>query len=266
MADKPFKIVDINNLGNNKNSVYGTTPYNNINPYRSRNLQSLYVGQIPQETSYFNCKEWQDYLSVMKNMPQLFKSSECYDIILNEGIIASYCLATKQKVGVVFSNDKIIIINDLVRYRSGRIGIKDRIIPISLNQSIIVIQDSNTKEYIIFNRYSHSTREIKLGFYRTLISVENYESSIKDILNNNLNVTVNTIEVLTWLNSGNELINDAVNIFKCQGDTSRLAICDDSIVDFKRVSLEDMKSKIISGEIRDALTISIYYKLKGEIL
>ncbi len=66
------------------------------------------------KSKYSENKEWQDYLKLYKERPELFLQSDQISIIFDENTINTFVEKTNKKIGVLYKSDFHILIVDLV--------------------------------------------------------------------------------------------------------------------------------------------------------
>lgn len=109
------------------------------------------------KSKYSENKEWQDYLKLYKERPELFLQSDQISIIFDENTINTFVEKTNKKIGVLYKSDFHILMVDLVSDKNKKLYTYERLLP-SVNSGAVVTLPIQNKKLVLLKQYDRTDK------------------------------------------------------------------------------------------------------------
>jgi ADP-ribose pyrophosphatase len=219
-----------------------------------------------------------NYRELIESHPELFDNENAlFEIITDAEVITAWVEEKKKDltrrglpekwgdIGVVFEGPYIIVIRDLVKFPSGRLGSYFRIInyaDLKGGQASAILPVMSGK-VLLMKQFRHPTRkwhwEVPRGFGEPNTTPE--ENAKKELLEE-INGKVEELIDIGPYNSNTGIEGVKVQLFygklKSLGDINR----DEGIVSCKLVPVKQIEAMIRNAEITDGFTIAAFTRAK----
>ncbi|MDK0570347.1 NUDIX hydrolase [Clostridium perfringens] len=207
-------------------------------------------------------EEIDKYFLYYNQFPEWFRYNKNINIILDRGEVEKYSNDNNCKLGVVFENDFLSLIVDLVEDSEGKKYTYARILNKNKYDGVVVIPKLNGK-IVLLKQYRHGTRnyeiELPRGFSEKSKTIkENAESEIYE----ELGVKAKNFKYLGNIISNSGLSGGLVHIFSCEIDDIKKLANNEGIEDILIVTFIEAEKMIKKNVIRDSFTINALYKYK----
>ncbi|HCS40358.1 MAG TPA: hypothetical protein DIW44_12340 [Anaerolineaceae bacterium] len=213
-----------------------------------------------------------NYHELIKNHPNLFSNDDAlFRIITNKEEIKNWEQQKSEipkkyrKIGVVYEDQYICILRDLVYFPSGRIGTYFRLVnqaDFSKGTSVAVLAKYQNR-IVLLNQFRHATRswhlEAPRGFGESNIPPEeNAKNEIADEIHG---------EIESLLDLGPYHSNTGIEGVRSELFLANLSSIgrpneDEGIKDYKLFDINEVEKMISNSQITDGFTIAAYSRAK----
>ncbi|MGO4370669.1 NUDIX hydrolase [Paenibacillus sp. MCAF20] len=200
------------------------------------------------------------YLECRNTYPLFFRQNENLKIIVDESELLQYAMQKKCKLGVLFENDYLLFVVDLIEKLDGSRYTYSRIINRNAYNGVVIIPVLNNK-IVFLKQFRHGTREFEIelprGFSEKSKTIEeNAESEIFE----ELGVMPRKIAYLGNVVNDSGLSGGLVHVFVCSIEEIAQLAVDEGINDTYQYTIEEVEEFIHANIIRDCFSLSAIYK------
>ena len=221
------------------------------------------------------------YQDLLKSNPEIFDNTEAFlTIVTDENIINSWTSNKKDElqrnglpqnwgeIGVVYEDQYIVILRDLVRLPDGNLGSHIRILhsaDLRGGQATVILPIIDNK-ILLLRQFRHPTRmwhlEFPRGFGKPNTSPE---ENAKDELLEEIGAEIFELENLGEYHSNTGFIGARVQLYLARLKSIGLAKTSEGIESYDLFDLIDVEAMIRESEITDGYTIAAFVRarLKG---
>ena len=213
-----------------------------------------------------------DYFKLLKTHPYLSKNDNAlFKLILSENMIVDWIKEYKSQtsqdvnIGIVYKDDYILVLRDLVKFSSGKLGPYFRVIntaDLVGGQGVAVLPIFKNKAVILF-QFRHATRnwhyEIPRGFGEPNVNAEeNAKKEIFEEIGGNLSRLID----LGPFNTNTGLEGTTTQLFLGYLDSISNINIDEGIESHIVIEFKILEKMIANSEITDSFTIASYTRAK----
>ena len=208
-------------------------------------------------------KEWQEYIELAKERPELFKDSDRLRIITDYEIVKQFERDTGKKIGVVYRSIYNLLVVDLVENIKGCQFAYERLIPAVKKGAVVSIPIYEGK-FVLLKQYRHAMREFQYAFPRgfwekDLSAEENLQKEIKQ----EIGADVWKISRVGTVIADSGIGSNEVEIFVCNITAPQLKLYYEGIEEIKLLTEKELMKWIAEGKITDGFTLSGYALYKS---
>lgn len=212
---------------------------------------------------YQDTQEWQDYVALLNERPELFIQNDYIKIILDIGIIEEYVKRNDIKIGVIYKSKYRILIVDLVSDQSGQLYTYERIIP-TINKNSVATLTMFNGSFVLLKQFRHPSREFDYHIPRGFGSVNlyNIDSAAREI-ERTLNTKVSGIRHLGDIKEDSTLYSKQTSVYMASIESFRVSDKYEGIDSVTLFTPDELEEYIRNGTIKDSVTIVAYtlYKI-----
>ena len=214
----------------------------------------------------------EEYFMLLQTNPDIFNNDGAYfEIVLSEKIITDWQDEQKNEsnnnidIGVVYKDNYILVLRDLVKFPSGRLGPYFRIINTSDlrgGQGVAVLPIYKNK-VVVLHQFRHATRkwhyEIPRGFGEPETSAkQNAEKEIQEEIGGRISQLID----LGPFNSNTGLEGTTTRLFLGYLTSLKNDNQEEGIKFHTTVEISKLEKMIADFEITDSFTIACYTRAK----
>ncbi|MBR3131399.1 NUDIX hydrolase [Candidatus Saccharibacteria bacterium] len=203
-------------------------------------------------------KNWEKYLKLAKERPDLF-TSEGLEVILDEETIKKYEEETGREIGIVYESKWRYLLVDLVRCSTGKLFAYERVVPTKTGG--VAVLPVYHGSIVLIREYRHPIQkwclEIPRGFGTPGASA--LQNAAKELYEET-GIEECKLVHLGQLNTDTGLTSDQVDLFLA--DVKELSISltgkeeTEAISHIQIIPFEKVQQMIADGEITDGFTLS----------
>lgn len=210
------------------------------------------------KSKYSENKEWQDYLKLYKERPELFLQSDQISIIFDENTINTFVEKTNKKIGVLYESDFHILIVDLVSDKNKKLYTYERLLP-SVNSGAVVALPIQNKKLVLLKQYRHAIRQSQYCFPRGfgevgLSAQQNAEKELKEELHAHITKT----QYLGNIIADSGILSTQTAVFVCEVEDIQKEYGYEGIEDIVFLTPKELETWISNKKITDSFTLSAY--------
>lgn len=213
-------------------------------------------------------KEWNKYLKLKKERPDLFTNSGPIKIVSDKKIIKKFERSRKKKIGVVYESEYHTMVVDLVYEEEGKYFTYERLL-YGPESGAVVCVPMYQKNFVLLKQYRHAIRDTQYAFPRGFGSagVSAEENARKEI-QEELGATVLKSQYIGEIVADSGLSGGAVSVYLCEIDRPSTLQGYEGIEAVEVISEETLKEMICSGKITDGYTLGAfaYLAVKGSLM
>lgn len=200
--------------------------------------------------------EWEEYLALRNQRPELFEQSDDLEIIFDEQVVSRYQEQNNRTIGVLYRSPFNTLVVDLVRDAQGRTFAYERFIQTSTGMGIVGIPIYNGS-FLLLRQYRHAMRGYQYAFPRGYgedgLSAE--EDAAKEF-SEELGATLNSTTLLGYVIANSGISGDRVAVFSCDVKAYETQEGHEEITNTVLLTREELDSWIAEGRINDGFTLS----------
>jgi len=203
----------------------------------------------------------QRYYQLIEERPELFSNKigdSTVKIIIDPNDIRDFEIENNVVLGVIYQDQYIILLKDLVTHPNGKRGTYIRIISATRNSGVVILPILD--DCIIFlKHFRHSTRsyhyEIPRGFGSDDLSVE--ENAAKELFEET-GYSIRELRFLGRVHPDTGLLSTQANVYAAYVDVNAQSATDEeeAVCSIELIKMEAVKQMVASGEITDGYSLS----------
>ena len=210
------------------------------------------------KSKYNENKEWQDYLKLYEERPELFLQSDQISIIFDENTINTFVEKTNKKIGVLYKSDFHILVVDLVSDKNKKLHTYERLLP-SVNSGAVVALPIQNNRLILLKQYRHAIRQSQYCFPRGfgevgLSAQQNVEKELKEELHAHITKT----QYLGNIIADSGILSTQASVFACEVENIQKSYGYEGIEDIIFLTPKELETWISNKKITDSFTLSAY--------
>lgn len=208
--------------------------------------------------------EWNDYLKLMAERPELFVPSRSLEIITDGRVVADFQERSGRRIGLIYRSRFNTLVVDLVRDERGNVFPFERIFATSTGMGVVGVPLHEGK-YILLRQFRHSMRAYQYAFPRGY--GEDGLSAAQDVakeLEEELGASLREVELLGHVVANSGISGDRVAVFRCQVESFEAQIGHEGIDDFVVLSEEELSRWIAEGKIDDGFTLAAWAMIQAK--
>ena len=205
-------------------------------------------------------KDWNKYLAIVEERPQLF-TKEGLEIILDKEIITTFESGGGREIGIAYESPWRYMLVDLVRNETGQLFAYERIVPVKTG-GVAILPIYEEDKMVLVKQYRHPTQcwnwEIPRGFGEgaALTAMQN---AAKELLEET-GIKMAKFSHLGKLSPDSGLTSDQIDLFLAEIKEPNVTLNEkeetEAITKVKLFPLDEVKKLIVKGEITDSFTLS----------
>lgn len=212
--------------------------------------------------------EWKEYLNLIEERPELFRSNNELNIVMDYELVREFEKNTGRKIGIVYQSRYNLLVVDLVENTNGDRFAYERLIPAVKKGAVIAIPIYEGN-FVLLKQYRHAIRQFQYAFPRGFgekgISLkENLKKEMKEEIGADINRVYHVGAVVADSGIG----SNQVDVFVCDITKPQLKLHYEQIKEIKMLAEPELVKWISEGKITDGFTLSGYalYKSKEDVL
>jgi ADP-ribose pyrophosphatase len=202
------------------------------------------------------------YQSLLDERPALFRNlniEHTISIITNPVTIRQEEVRRNVKIGILYQDEYLIFLKDLVMFPNGSIGTYIRILPASTKSGVVILPILNDR-VVMLRHFRHSTRRIHLELPRGFAKddMDETENAVEEILEET-GFDIVGIEKLGEVHPDTGILASKANVYCATlspGSNHTATDIIESICKVEFFTLAEIKMLISEGEISDGYTLS----------
>lgn len=200
--------------------------------------------------------EWDRYIELKEERPELFKNEGVINIVLDEAIVENYQIENDIKIGVVYDSPYNMMVVDLVYNEEGVYYSYERVIP-KEQKGAVVILPRYKGEYILLKQYRHSIRDYQYAFPRGYAERGiSAEENVQKEMYEELGAEISNVRYMGEVIADSGLSANKVSIYECEVKEYREIEKNEGIVEFVEVSFEEIIKMMEDNRLDDGYTLS----------
>lgn len=208
--------------------------------------------------------ELKEYISLMKEQPELFAYSEQIPIETDIEKIRRFIKENNCKIGVLYHSGYNMLVTDLIKDGKGGYYVYERIIP--SKKGAVVAAASYKGKLVLLKQYRHALRDYQLAFVRGFgeNGISPQENAAKEI-SEELGVEAVSCKYLGDISPDSGLTGCIASVFFCEIDKKPVNMECEGIKEIFLLSVEELEKLISDGKITDGFTLAAYALYKNKI-
>lgn len=207
----------------------------------------------------FIMKQWEKYMSLMKERPSLFMQ-DGLEIISDEAVVREFEENGGREIGIIFESPWRWVLVDLVRAPSGKMFGYERVVPVKTG-GVAVLPVVDGEKVILIREYRHPVQrwcwEIPRGFGTAGASaLQNASKELKE----ETGIEEAKLSLLGQLNTDTGLTSDQVDLFLAEVASLSFSLLnkeETEVISHVRIfTIEELRRMIAEGAITDSFTLS----------
>lgn len=217
------------------------------------------------DTSFSNGlgPEWERYLQLVAERPELFTQSDELEIVLDERAAGEFEARTGRTLGVVYESPYSMMLVDLVRDSTGHEYAYERLVPAATGPAVVTVPVCDG-EYVLLRQFRHSMRALQVGFPRGYgedgLTAE--ENAAKE-LSEELGADVVSSEVVGHVVANSGVSGSRVAVVLCELGSYEPCEGHEGIVGTLAVTADQLREMVEAGQIDDGFTLAAWALLEA---
>ena len=200
--------------------------------------------------------EWNDYLELMKECPDLFVQDPLLMIETDINKIMRYEAENHVKIGVVYQSSFHIFVVDLVYDNTGKYFTYERCIP-RIKKGAVVALPVYKDKLVLLKQFRHSIRQFQYAFPRGFGEAGiSSEENLKKEVCEELGADILRFSKIGSVISNSGLSSDKADVFYCEITEPIQKTGYESISELILLSIDEMKQWLSEGRIDDGFSLS----------
>jgi len=196
------------------------------------------------------------YVEILNQFPEQFKKTDMLQIIAEKEKMLKFHTDTGRALGVVYESPYHLIVVDLMVNDNGEYFTYLRILNPNGNRNGVVMIPFCNNKIVLLRQFRHGTRklewELPRGFAEPNLTAK--ETAAKEI-REEIGADVISINHEGTVISDSALSGGLVDLFSVHIEDVKTLSTDEGISSFRLFSISEIKTMIISNEIKDAFTV-----------